>query len=75
MFQPLWVSCIMECCNGMIPFLYFQQGSEESEEEEEEELTEEELKQTEVYKLLMNDFAIIAKKKKITVLVSVCEHS
>ena len=66
MFQPWWVSRIMECCNGMIPFLYFQQGSEESEEEEEEEeeLTVEELKQTEVYKLLMNDFAIIAKKKK-----------
>ena len=50
----------MECCNEMISFLCFQQDSEESEDEEE--LTEEELKQTEVYKLLRNDFAIIAKK-------------
>ena len=50
----------MECCNGTIPFLCFQQDSEESEEEDE--LTVEELKQTEAYKLFRNDFAIIAKK-------------
>lgn len=54
-------------CHGTLLLSYYHfciidhQDSEESEEEEEA-LTEEQFKQTEGYKLILNDFETIAKK-------------